>query len=167
MTSSRCHNNVIPFSISFFGRQPCSQSTSRTDAVFFLRWPFFWNTSASPPTQVKTEYLSSLWCTTKTLQPSPPTPSYIARENWITVDSFAIDFICNCSRHPPHRPPPQKTLWGSNCKWVHCTSPLFDTQPLLNTYKVSSSREVLMPSSVPCQNDQKKVYCRRRCWRWT
>ncbi len=28
------------------------------------------------------------------------------------MDSFAIDFICNGSRRPPHRPPPQRTRWG-------------------------------------------------------
>ncbi len=36
-----------------------------------------------------------------------------------TVDSFAMDFICNCSRRPPpppRRPPLQKRRWGSNCK---------------------------------------------------
>ncbi len=31
------------------------------------------------------------------------------------MGSFAIDYICNCSRRPPHRSPPQMTLWGSNC----------------------------------------------------
>ncbi len=34
----------------------------------------------------------------------------------VTVDSLAIDFICNYSRRPPRRPPPQKRRWGSNCK---------------------------------------------------
>ncbi len=33
-----------------------------------------------------------------------------------------MDFICNCSRRPPHRPAPQKRRCGSNCKWVHCSN---------------------------------------------
>ncbi len=37
-------------------------------------------------------------------------------ENSRTVDSFAIDFICNYSRRPTRRPTPQKRRWRSNCK---------------------------------------------------
>ncbi len=58
-----------------------------------------------------------------------------------TVDSFAIHFICNCSRRPPHRPPPQKTLWGSNCKWVHCTKKA-------TTKAVNPTRDTLTPDDL-------------------
>ncbi len=45
------------------------------------------------------------------LLPSLIQEGVLMKKRYATVDSFAIDFICNCSRRPPRHSPPQIRCW--------------------------------------------------------